>query len=159
MAFVWFNNESADTKTDCACPSLKKSLSVMLNFLDWRIKSRFLISIICLSLGEESVEIISVTQSSTFFMPDAISLMVSRKMVRWFISSGIRESIFFNAVHFLLSSWNISSGRRIRRSSNSGQWLWSRKSDSLIFNAIPMSAFLNNAITRSCRRPGDCASA
>lgn len=122
------------------------------------MKSRFLASMCCLSVWEVSKVRISLTQSSSFLMALAISLIVSRKTALWLISSGIRDKIFLRAKHFLFSSWNGSSGLRILWSSNSGFKAWSLNRDSVMLRLDVPSVFLAMDKTKSRRSPGlDCS--
>lgn len=125
-------------------PSLKYSLSVVLNFFENLTNSFLRCSTDCLPEAPGIKPTTSLTASSNFLMALAISLqyaehwismktkhedslkanhnwnkthlMVSKNVFRSLISSGIRLKIRFNDADFLFNSWNASSDRFSRYS-------------------------------------------
>jgi len=121
------------------CPSLKYSFRVFENRLENLTNSLFRCSRACFPLDPGMKAATSFTASRSFLIAEAISLqkekcrvidknynkhsihhhkkinkaylIVSKKVFRSVISSGIRLRIFFNAADFLLSSWKASSER------------------------------------------------
>lgn len=142
--FVTCTRNRALTNTASAWPSLKYSLSVVLNFFEYFTNSFFLCSTACLPGIPGIKATTSFTASRSFLMALAISLqkikrrvyvmrinhddhqssthlIVSRNVLRSVISSGIRLKIRFKAADFLFSSWNASS-LRLRRYSITVRW-------------------------------------
>merc|ERR1719402_1062321 len=113
---VWWIRYVAEVKTVVGCPSLKYSLRVLENFLLYFTNSLFLCSSACLPCAPGMYADTLLTASSSFLIALAISLIVSRKVFRSVISSGILERILFRLALFLFSSWKGSSVRLLRYS-------------------------------------------
>lgn len=134
LKYCFLSHYFAMNRIDTHCPSLKYSLSVVLNFFEYFTNSFFRCSTACLPDVPGMNATTSFTASNNFLMALAISLqnmiilnenlfldnwiwfhwthlIVSKNVLRSLISSGIRLKIRLSEMDFLLSSWNASSLR------------------------------------------------
>lgn len=162
------------------CPSLKYSFSVLLNLLLYFTNSLLRCSKACLPADPGMKPATSLTASNSFFIALAISLrsfkcvvrydwearplsthfIVSRKVLRSVISSGILLSIFFNDADFLFSSWNASSDLAKRYSTTETQ---SHRFGGIILSRVKGRTIFSNResyyLSVYHRRPRPCPAA